>query len=78
MNEPRNNFDNANNMNETMDHDVGANFHTSRIPHTSRIWTPIDNYNNKFLEQKLNQDIPAKNFVLLNTEQIPKLSEQNR
>lgn len=46
------------------------------IPHTSKVWTPIDNYNSSFMQMK--QEVVEKNFIKQNREVIHDKSEQNR
>lgn len=46
------------------------------IPHTSRIWTPIDNDNDKYFSLK--KDREKKNFLNENKQKIGKISEKNQ
>lgn len=48
----------------------------THIPHTSRIWTPIDNSNDRFLISKKEKD--SRNFVNENKQKIGEISEKNQ
>ncbi|CAF0826449.1 unnamed protein product [Brachionus calyciflorus] len=50
----------------------------TNIPHTSRIWTPIDNTNDQFMAQKKDKQVQMKNYLLENVKQIPEISEKNK
>ena len=47
-----------------------------QIPHTSKVWTPIDNYNENFMRQQDN--FSSKDFLKLNIETIHDKSEFNK
>ena len=47
-----------------------------KIPHTSRLWTPIDNFNEQFLMQKRDQDV--KDFISENLKYVKELEEKNK
>lgn len=48
------------------------------IPHTSRIWTPIDNDNTQYLKEKQEKLNQIKNFVSNNIQEIHEISEKNK
>jgi hypothetical protein len=47
------------------------------IPHTSKVWTPIDNYNETFLQSKQDNNT-GRDFLKRNIESIRDQSELNR
>ena len=48
------------------------------IPHTSRIWTPLDNDNNHYLQEKFEKQSQMRNFVASNIESVHEKSERNK
>ena len=46
------------------------------IPHTSKVWTPIDNYNEQFIRHQDNASL--KDFIKLNIETIHDRSDFNK
>lgn len=55
------------------------NVNITNIPHTSRIWTPIDNANDNFMIQKKERETQNnRNYLIENIQQIPEISERNR
>jgi len=50
----------------------------SKIPHTSRIWTPIDNDNEQYLRDKLERQGLNRNFLLSNIQNIQEASDYNK
>jgi len=52
-----------------------GNTEAANIPHTSRIWTPIDNFNEQFLMSK--KEVQAKNYISHNIESLQELHEKN-
>lgn len=50
----------------------------SKIPHTSRIWTPLDNLNINFITLKKEKETANKDFILENVKLIPKISQENK
>ena len=53
------------------------NTEQANIPHTSRIWTPIDNFNEDFLNKKKEKEVQPKNFLVHNIETLQELHEKN-
>ena len=56
--------------------EYGYNTEHTNIPHTSRIWTPIDNQNDQFLLHK--KDAQSKNYIAHNVETLKELHEKNK
>jgi hypothetical protein len=52
-----------------------GNTEVANIPHTSRIWTPIDNFNEQFLMSK--KEVHVKNFISHNIETLQELHDKN-
>ncbi len=50
----------------------------SKIPHTSRIWTPIDNENEQYMRDKLEKQSLNKSFLLNNIQNIQEASDYNK
>ena len=48
------------------------------IPHTSRIWTPIDHDNTQYVKEKLEKENQIKNFLSNNIQTIQEISEKNK
>ena len=48
------------------------------IPHTSKAWTPIDNNNEKYLQEKSEKLNQPKNFVESNIEKVHEISNENK
>jgi hypothetical protein len=48
------------------------------IPHTSRIWTPIDHENTQYMKDKLEKENQVKNFLTTNIKTIHEISEKNK
>lgn len=48
------------------------------IPHTSRVWTPLDNSNAQYMQNKLERESYVKNFIQNNMENIQEASEHNK
>jgi hypothetical protein len=44
------------------------------IPHTSKAWTPIDNFNADFMQNKMNS--VDKNFIKKNLDEVQAMSEK--
>ena len=65
-------IDNLNSIN-TNDQFVSHN-----IPHTSRIWTPIDHDNDKYLKEKIEKRNNVKNFMVHNIDSLQEMSEQTK
>ena len=54
-----------------------GNTEPANIPHTSRIWTPIDNFNDQFLAKKKEKEAQVKNYVAHNIDSLQELHEKN-
>jgi hypothetical protein len=48
------------------------------IPHTSRVWTPIDNENTQYIKEKLEKESNSTNFIVTNIDNIHEISEKNK
>lgn len=48
------------------------------IPHTSRVWTPIDHDNLQYLKEKQEKLNQMKDFIQSNIETIHEISESNK
>lgn len=70
---PQNSNENSQGIMDEFGYGQNAN-----IPHTSRIWTPIDNYNDNFMTQKSGKDTVVKNHISNNKKIVHETSEQNR
>ncbi len=70
-------YDDVDNLNKNND-DLEYGYEKKNIPHTSRIWTPIDNENDKFLRSKLEKQNHIQNFISNNIESVHESSELNK
>ncbi len=50
----------------------------SNIPHTSRIWTPLDNDNDSYVRNKIGKQSNIKNYLNSNVMDIHESSELNK
>lgn len=50
----------------------------AEAPHTSRIWTPIDNFNDKYLLKRKERSNQFKNHVIENIDAVQEISEMNK
>lgn len=48
------------------------------IPQTTRVWTPLDNDNDRYLREKLEREKEVPDFILSNIQNINEASEHNR
>ena len=48
------------------------------IPHTSRVWTPIDHENTQYLKEKLEKESNSRNYIAANIDTIHEISERNK
>ena len=70
--------DNVSEMNIINDNEEYGYERINTIPHTSRIWTPIDNDNDKFIREKQERLNNPSNFLLNNIQNIQEASEHNK
>jgi hypothetical protein len=63
---------------ESMNEDYSYAHSDQKIPHTSRLWTPIDNFNDQFMQQKREQESNVKDFINENSKMIKELADKNR
>jgi hypothetical protein len=75
-----NNNNNNNNHNQSGGVVMISTNEAVNVPHTSRYWTPIDNYNDKYLwkRKEVEQRARATDHVADNIEQVKAISERNR
>lgn len=64
-------------QNEAKSFDKNINFDHD-MPSTSKVWTPLDNTNEKYELEKQNREKSHKNFIKTNLESIQLLSEKNK
>jgi hypothetical protein len=65
-----------NNYDSIMNGEFSYGHSEHKIPHTSRLWTPIDNFNEQFLMKKRDHDV--KDFVSENLKYVKELEEKNK
>jgi hypothetical protein len=63
-------------FNQKADNNMYGSNANVMIPHTSKCWTPIDNYNENYIRQQDN--FSSKDFLKLNVENIHDQSEFNK
>jgi hypothetical protein len=71
-------IDNISEMNVNANNEEDFDYEKIDKPNTSRVWTPLDNDNDKYLTEKNDRYSSMPNFILNNIENIQEASEFNK
>ena len=65
---------------EPVNQDSDREQYMYKVPHTSRVWTPIDHFNEQYLQEKRHRELTrhAIDHPQINKESLKELIEKNK